>query len=184
MSSLAISGRAVACPVAVTILFALGGAPAPAAAARCAGSSAAPGALSGAARRGAVVCEINRVRRSRGLAPVAVDARLTRMASTYARSMVTRRFFSHVDPVGATFDSRLRASGYRGRAAGEVLAWGQGRYASPRAAVRSWLHSPPHRRVLLGRTYRDVGVGVALGNPLGTGMRGSATYAANFGAAR
>ena len=37
--------------------------------------------------------------------------------------------------------------------------------------------------VLLGR-YRHVGVGVALGSPFGRGMSGSATYAADFGAAR
>ncbi len=184
MSTLAIRRRAVACPVAVTILLALGGAPAPASAAGCTGASAAPGALSGAARQHAVVCEINRVRTRRGLAPVAPHPRLTRMADRFARAMVSHRFFSHVGPGGATLDARLRAAGYRGRSAGEVLAWGQGRYASPRAAVRSWLHSPPHRRVLLGRHYRDVGVGVALGNPFGRGMRGSATYAANFGSAR
>jgi uncharacterized protein YkwD len=183
MSTLANRRRALACPVAVTILLALGGVPAPAAAARCTGGSAAPGALSGAARQRAVVCEINRVRGRRGLAPVAIDARLTRMAGTFARAMVSRGFFSHVGPGGATLHERLRAAGYRGRSAGEVLAWGQGRLATPRAAVRSWLHSPPHRRVLLGRNYRDIGVGVELGNPFGGAMRGSATYAASLGAA-
>ena len=181
MSTLASRRRAVACPVAVTILLALGGVPAPASAARCAGASSAPEALSTAARQRAVVCEINRVRRRRGLAPVAVDASLTRMAGSFAHAMVSRGFFSHVGPGGATLGARLRAAGYRGRSAGEVLAWGQGRLASPRAAVRSWLHSPPHRRVLLGRTYRDVGVGVALGSPYGGAIRGSATYAANLG---
>jgi uncharacterized protein YkwD len=95
--------------------------------------------------------------------------------------MVARRFFSHVGPGGATLSVRRRAAGYRGRALGEILAWGQGRDASPRAAVRSWLRSTPHRRVLLGRNYRDVGVGVALGNPFGGGFRRSATYAAVLG---
>ena len=183
MSTLAIRRRAVACPVAVTILLALGGAPAPASAARCAGASAAPASLSGAARQRAVVCEINRVRGRRGLPPVSVDARLTRMAGGFAHAMVSRGFFSHVGPGGATLQERLQAAGYRGRSAGEVLAWGQGRYASPRAAVSAWLQSPPHRRVLLGRNYRDVGVGVALGTPFGGAMRGSATYAANLGVA-
>jgi uncharacterized protein YkwD len=184
MSTLAIRRRAVACPVAVTILLSLGGVPAPAAAKRCAGAATAPVKLSPAGRERAVVCEINRARRGRGLAPVAADPRLTRMAGSFAHAMVARRFFSHVGPGGATLGARLRASGYRGRAAGEVLAWGQGRRATARSAVRAWLRSPPHRRVLLGRSYRDVGVGVALGNPFGSGVRSSATYAANFGAAR
>ena len=185
MPTLAIRRRAVACPVAVSILLAAAcGVPARASAARCAGSTTAPGALSGTARQRAVVCEINRVRRRHGLARVSVDARLTRMAGSFAQAMVSRRFFSHVGPGGATLGARLRAAGYRGHAAGEVLAWGEGRYASPRAAVRSWLHSPPHRRVLLGRRYRDVGVGVALGSPYGGARRRSATYAANLGVAR
>jgi uncharacterized protein YkwD len=183
MSTLAIRRRAAACPAALTILLALGAAPAPAAS-RCSGATAAPASLGGAGRQAAVICEINRVRRRHGLAPVSADARLTRMAGGYSRAMVSRRFFSHVSPGGTTLSDRLRAAGYRGRAAGEVLAWGKGRLATPRATVRSWMHSPPHRSVLLGRNYRDVGVGVALGNPLGSGMGGSATYAANFGATR
>ena len=89
MSTLAIRRRAVACPVAVTILIASAVAPAPASAARCAGASTAPGALPGAARQRAVVCEINRVRRGRGLAPVTANTRLTRMAERFSRAMVT-----------------------------------------------------------------------------------------------
>lgn len=181
MSTLAIRRRAVACPAALTILLTLAAAPAPAAA-RCAGATVSPASLSGGARQAAVVCEINRVRGRHGLVPVSANARLTRMAGGFARTMVARRFFSHVGPGGATLSARQRAAGYRGRAVGEVLAWGEGRYATPRTAVRSWLRSPPHRRVLLGRNYRDVGVGIALGSPFGGSMRSSATYAANFGA--
>ena len=181
MSTLAIRRRAVACPAALTILFTFAAAPAPAAA-RCAGATARPAALGGGARQAAVVCEINRARRHHGLAALSTHARLTRMARGFARTMVARRFFSHVGPGGATLSARQHAAGYRGRAIGEVLAWGEGRYASPRAAVRSWLRSPPHRRVLLGRNYRDVGVGIALGSPFGGSTRSSATYVANLGA--
>ena len=177
MSTLAIRRRAVACPATFTILLALGGAPAPAAA-RCSSASARPAALGAGARHAAVICEVNRVRRRHGLAPVKADPRLSRMARGFARSMVARRFFSHVGPGGSTLHARLRAAGYHGRAAGEVLAWGQGRLASPRAAVRSWLHSPPHRRVVLGR-YDEIGVGVADGVP--SGGPGT-TYAADLGA--
>ena len=181
MSTLAIRRRAVACPATLTILLTVAAAPAPAAT-RCAGSTARPASLDAGARRAAVICEINRARRLHGLAPVSAHARLTRMARGFARTMVARRFFSHVGPGGATLSARRRAAGYRGRAIGEVLAWGEGRLASPRAAVHSWLHSPPHRRVLLGRNYRDVGVGIALGSPFGGSMRSSATSAADFGA--
>ena len=105
------------------------------------------------------------------------------MATRYARSMVRHGFFSHTSPGGATLLDRVRAVGYGGRrvAAGEALAWAQGRLATPRAIVRAWMASPPHRAVLLGRGYRDVGVGVALGTPYGGATSRSATYAADFG---
>jgi uncharacterized protein YkwD len=183
MSTLAIRRRALACPAALTILLAIGAAPAPAAT-RCAGATVRPASLADGARHAAVVCEINRVRGRHGLAPVSAHARLTRMARSFARTMVARRFFSHVGPGGATLGARQRAAGYRGRAIGEVLAWGEGRYASPRAAVRSWLRSPPHRAILLGRDYRDVGAGIAIGSPFGGAMRSAATYVAEFGASR
>src|SRR5688500_16834912 len=175
MSTLAIRRRAIRCAAASTILLALAASPAPAAVA-CRGASASPASLGGASRQTAVLCEVNRVRRARGLAPVTSHPRLRAMAARYARAMVARRFFSHVSPGGSTLGDRLRASAYGGRRAGEVRAWGQGRLATPRAAVRSWLHSPPHRRVLLGRNYRHIGVGVALGSPYGGGLQGSATY--------
>ena len=178
MSTLAIRRRAAACPAAVAILIALGPAPAPAAT-RCAGGSGA----AAAARERAAVCEINRVRRRHGLAAVERDARLARAASRHARAMVAGRFFSHTGPGASTLHGRLRAAGYDGVAAGETLAWGEGRLAAPGAIVRSWMRSGPHRRVLLGR-YRHVGVGVALGSPFGRAMSGSATYAADFGVAR
>ena len=178
--------RASTCPAAITILLATGIAAARAAGAtRCRGSPLAPASAPRAAQA-AVVCEINHERRARGLRPVGAHPRLTEMARRYARSMVRIGFFSHTSPGGLTLLERLRAAGYGGRriAAGEALAWAQGRLATPHAIVGAWMHSPPHRAVLLGRVYRDVGIGVALGDPYGRARRSSATYTADFGAAR
>ena len=179
--------RDSACPATITILLATAlAAPAAApAAVRCHGSASAPASAQRTARA-AVVCEINRRRRAAGLRSVAAHPRLIRVASRYARSMVRHGFFSHTSPGGTTLLDRVRAVGYGGRrvAAGEALAWAQGRLATPRAIVRAWMASPPHRAVLLGRAYRDVGVGVALGNPYGRAMGRSATYAADFGSSR
>ena len=178
--------RASTCPVAITILLATGLAPAPAAAAaRCHRSALAPASTPRAAQA-AMICEINRERRGRGLRPVAANRRLTRMARRHARSMVRLGFFSHTSPGGGTLLDRVRAAGYGGHrtAAGEALAWAQGRLATPHAVVRAWMASPPHRAVLLGRGFRDVGIGVALGNPNGGAKGSSATYTADFGSPR
>jgi uncharacterized protein YkwD len=131
---------------------------------------------------GAVVCEINRERRERDLRELRPDARLARAADGHAEHMVQLGYFSHVTPAGKTVADRLRSAGYlRPRTAwsvGEVLAWGQGVSAAPGAIVSAWMRSPPHRRVLLGRAYEDVGVGVQEGDPFGAGGR---TYAAELG---
>ena len=152
--------RASTCPAAITILLATGLAPAPAVAAtRCHGSAHAPASAPHTAQA-AVICEINRERRGRGLRPVAANPRLTRMARRYARSMVRLGFFSHTSPGGGTLLDRVRAAGYGGRrtVAGEALAWAQGRLATPHAVVRAWMASPPHRAIVLSRS-RSVGVG-------------------------
>jgi uncharacterized protein YkwD len=44
--------------------------------------------------------------------------------------------------------------------------------------VRSWLRSPGHRAILLDGRYDDVGIGIALGAPVGGG---GATFTGDFG---
>jgi uncharacterized protein YkwD len=56
---------------------------------------------------------------------------------------------------------RLRAAGWHGRAAGEAIAWGCGSAASAGATVHAWMHSPPHRAIVLSGVYRGAGIGVA-----------------------
>ena len=67
-------------------------------------------------------------------------------------------YFAHVSPAGKSPLSRVRAAGWRG-GVGEVIAWGCGTLASPRATLRSWLNSPPHRAIVLGGG-RMAGVGL------------------------
>ncbi|HHO52001.1 MAG TPA: CAP domain-containing protein [Deltaproteobacteria bacterium] len=59
------------------------------------------------------------------------------------------------NPAGATPSERAEAAGYPGLITGEILAWGQ---HTPRAAIRWWLHSPPHCRALLDPQAVDAGV--------------------------
>jgi uncharacterized protein YkwD len=135
------------------------------------------------AREGAdaVICEVNRVRADRGLQRLEGDRRLRRAADAYAEDMAERTYFAHVSPEGETLSDRLRAVGYIDDGArwhvGETLAWGRGRRSTPASIVAAWLRSPPHRRIVLGR-FREVGIGVAVGDPFGGG---GLTYAADFG---
>jgi uncharacterized protein YkwD len=46
-----------------------------------------------------------------------------------------------------------------------------------------WMHSPPHRRVILTKRFRDVGIAVVSGAP--KQVEGpAATYVADFGVRR
>ena len=73
---------------------------------------------------------------------------------------------------------RLRRHGARGRTLGETIAWGVGSYGTAGAIVQMWLASPPHRETLLDRSFRYVGVGVAVGSF--NGYTGASVATADF----
>jgi len=125
---------------------------------------------------------INAARAERGVAPVRADARLAAAAQGHSREMVARAYFAHVSPSGADLRSRVARTGWLHSrpawALGEDIAWGTGVLASPGEVVAAWLRSPPHRRIVLGRSFHRVGIGIADGTPsAGPG----ATYTADFG---
>jgi uncharacterized protein YkwD len=173
--------RALLAVAAALVLLAL--AAAPALAAPCPGADRAPSAQGAGQARAATLCLVNAERRRHGLRRLRLHGELQRASQRYARDMVARRFFSHVSPGGARLTARIRAAGAyldraRGFRVGENLAWGPSGAATPREIVRSWLGSPGHRRNMLDRRFREVGLGIALGTPTG---RGGATYANQFG---
>lgn len=153
----------------------------------CPGANLVPDASNLSVVLDATSCLIDRERARSGVAGLSRRSVLRRMASGYARQMVQEGFFGHVTPAGAGFGQRIAVSGYPPRRgawrAGENLAWGTGPMATPRDVVRRWLASPPHRRNLLDRRFRETGIGIALGTP-GTDSRGrpSATYVQELGA--
>jgi uncharacterized protein YkwD len=120
---------------------------------------------------------INKQRTKRGLKPLKSDGGLITVARRHSRDMVRRNYFSHVSKGGSTPSGRISRAGGRG-AIGEDLAWGTGSYASPSAIVKLWMNSPPHRRVLLAKDLRYVGIGRATGRFQGNS--GAAVYTADF----
>jgi uncharacterized protein YkwD len=100
--------------------------------------------------------------------------------------MDASNFFSH-DGDGSMID-RVRASGYLAGAStwmvGENISWGAGRQGSPKATVARWMASPGHRSTMLSPRFRDIGVGVAMGSPVGGGGANTAIYTADFGLSR
>jgi uncharacterized protein YkwD len=156
--------------------------PASASAAGCAGATLAPSAENTVAVRHATLCLLNGQRTSRGLTRLREQGSLTGVARTYARLMVSERFFDHVSPGGSTMAQRIKRTSYlddtRGWSLGENLAWGSGSLSTPAKIVTAWMHSAGHRRNILDSGFREIGIGIALGSP--SGGKG-ATYVNEFG---
>jgi uncharacterized protein YkwD len=94
---------------------------------------------------------MNAVRASKGLPRLRTNRSLARAADSHSASMLRSGQFSH-----GSVNSRLRRY-TRSRSVGETLAW------LPRCdagqVVKMWLASAVHRRILLARKFRNVGVG-------------------------
>jgi uncharacterized protein YkwD len=145
----------------------------------CAGAATAAG--DGHSRLEAMYCGINVVRRAYGLPVVRGNTPLNR-SSVLKANAVRRCGFSHT-PCGMAFTRTFKKAGYLpARAFGENLAWGQGELGSPVHTLQLWLNSPPHRRNLLARTWRDLGIAFERGRMFG--YDGVALWVMQFGRRR
>lgn len=135
--------------------------------------------------RPALRCEINKIRRDHGLSPLHVDNKLRNAARAHAADMVARHYFSHTGPGGAGPEDRIRVAGYTRGArqwkVGETIAYGTGRQGTPRAIVKAWMNSPPHRAIILTPDFEDGGAGIVRGSPNGPA---GVTYVLNVGERR
>ena len=132
------------------------------------------------------LCLVNRERTQRGLPPLRENALLSQASLEHSQDMVRRGYFEHDTTDGRSVGDRLRAIGYsRGfsASAGENIAYGSGKKATPAAIVQAWMRSPGHRADILRPTFTEIGVGIALGAPeLPQGAQQvSATYTTDFG---
>lgn len=101
---------------------------------------------------------VNATRRVRGLAALAPDARLVRMAEAQAHAMADQDFFAHRGPDGKGLTARLAEFRYAYSFAAENLAGGP---HDADETVAGWMQSPPHRRNLLAPEAVAAGTGYA-----------------------
>jgi uncharacterized protein YkwD len=162
------------------VLVALGVSAAPASAGACASADATASSVSTGRLASATLCLLNQQRSRHGLGRLHANRRLSAAARRHAQDMARRKYFSHDTKGGGDFADRILKTGYGSNASlGENIAWGSGNLGSPREIVRSWMNSPGHRSNILNRRFREIGIGVAIGD-VGVGQRG-ATYATDFG---
>ena len=150
----------------------------------CANSALAPNARDGTAIARATICLINLQRSRRHLTPLRANSSLARIARAQSVDMVRGDYFADYSISGRSpLDRMLPVFGAAraasvGLATGQNIGWGTGECATPAGMVHAWMASPPHRRILLRRSFREAGVGVTASLPrmLGLGSKG-ATYA-------
>jgi len=148
----------------------------------CPDADARPGTASRARMASALECLIDQRRDSDGLSGFQTNARLRSAAAGHAHDMLVHGFFGHSSSNGANVADRARAAGYTRGAhrwqVGEALEWGQSSRATPRAALRSLMASPPHRAILMSHSFRDVGIATVTYRRSG---RRAATYVVDAG---
>jgi uncharacterized protein YkwD len=98
----------------------------------------------------------NAFRRQYGLAPLALNSRLTSAAQLHAQNMALQDFVSHTGADGSGIGDRISATGYRWSLAAENIAAG---YQTAAATVQGWIESPGHRANLLDPQLTEIGVG-------------------------
>jgi uncharacterized protein YkwD len=106
----------------------------------------------------AVIRLMNQARAGHGLPALHASAPLARAADSHSRDMLAHDFFAHESSDGTSFDRRVRAYA-PARQIGENLAMLSRVRRVARRVVSMWLHSPPHRGLLLSADYGRVGVG-------------------------
>jgi len=109
-----------------------------------------------------VLERLNRLRGDRGLRPLRMAGNVGAVAMDRSSSMKRRDYFGHVSPGGKDAGDLLRSRGVAYRHWGEIIGMTPQRAlgAGSRKVVARWRHSPTHRRIVLSRRFRHVGVGV------------------------
>jgi uncharacterized protein YkwD len=102
----------------------------------------------------AMLKKVNAYRAAHGVRKVHFSRSLSRSASSYSHYMMRSGYFGHA--------SRIHAS-RRFRTLGEIIEIHRGLRAGVRTAFSAWVHSPPHRSVMLMSQFKFAGAGFVSG---------------------
>ena len=117
----------------------------------------------------AMVCVLNGERKQAGRKPLERARRLDRSARRHTRDMVDEGYFAHQREGGPTLLQRIRQTDYfdgvRSGLYGENLGYAPPENASAQRMTDAFSVSDHHRRTMLYRRFRDIGVGAAYVEP-------------------
>jgi uncharacterized protein YkwD len=98
-----------------------------------------------------IITALNQARASYGLPRLHSSSALARAADAHSRTMRRTNTIGHGDVA-----KRVRRY-VRTRKVGENIAWMDG--CSATSVVNMWLDSAPHRKIMLSRSFKRIGVG-------------------------
>lgn len=101
---------------------------------------------------------LNEHRRAVGCTPLRWDPAVARVAEGHSEAMMSREFYGHVDPEGATFTDRLRWGGVVWTSAAENIARTS---HGAEQVLYLWLQSRPHRTNIENCGFTTHGVGLS-----------------------
>jgi cell division septation protein DedD len=108
-----------------------------------------------------IIALTNAARQSIGLSPLHANALLTSAAQAKAQDMATKNYFAHTSPEGVTPWYWIKNAGYRYRYSAENLAV---HFTEAEDVQGGWMASPKHRANIVDPRYKDIGIGVAVGD--------------------
>jgi uncharacterized protein YkwD len=103
------------------------------------------------ATEASIIRALNSARASHGLPKLRTSRGLARAADAHSKTMRRTNTMGHGD-----YSRRVRRY-VRSRKVGENVAWMRG--CNGTAIVNMWLNSAPHRKVMLSKSFRRIGVG-------------------------
>jgi len=108
----------------------------------------------------ALLEDTNAARQRNGVAPLAIDEKLSEAAFLKAKDMFTAQYWSHTSPDGKSPWYWFGAAGYNYSYAGENLAKN---FTTAEGVTNAWLASPEHKANVLGGQFSQVGFAVVDG---------------------
>lgn len=102
----------------------------------------------------------NQERQNRAVPVLQFNVQLAEAAGMKAQDMANRGYFAHQTPEGEEPWVWLDRAGYSFAYAGENLAVN---FIDAQDVNRAWMDSPTHRNNILNSSYREIGIGTAVG---------------------
>ncbi len=103
----------------------------------------------------------NALRAINGVSPLEYSDKAAECVRRHCEDMSARNYFSHDTPEGVSSAQRMKNMGISYMTCGENLAAG---FEDAFGMADGWYNSPGHRRNMLEKNFRYVGIGVAEGN--------------------